>query len=83
MLLFVLASVAAQAQYMGSFGVPYSNPVSAAVSNSTWSNWIVYQTQQKKIHGSAAAPSSASVPSGNVPAGRQQSPAPKINEAAL
>jgi hypothetical protein len=82
-LLFVLACVSARAQSMGSFGVPYSNPVSAAVSNSTWSNWIVYQTQQKKAQGSAGRSSPASAPSGNAPAGKQQAQAPKINEAAL
>ncbi|MBZ5531220.1 MAG: hypothetical protein LAO20_07300 [Acidobacteriia bacterium] len=67
LLLLFLAPVAAQAQYTGSFGINYTNPVAASISNSTWSNWVVYQAQQKKAQGAqgsgAAASSSASAPS--------------------
>ena len=83
-LLFVIASVAAQAQYMGSFGINYSNPVAASISNSTWSNWVVYQAQQKKAQGagnSAGSSSSSTSAGSSQPA--QHTPPRKINEAAL
>jgi len=82
--LFVIASVAAQAQYMGSFGINYSNPVAASISNSTWSNWVVYQAQQKKAQGagnSAGSSSSSTSAGSSQPA--QHTPPRKINEAAL
>lgn len=45
LLLALLLPWAASAQFSGSFGVNYSNPVSASISNSVWTNWVVYQTQ--------------------------------------
>ena len=69
---------------MGSFGINYSNPVAASISNSTWSNWVVYQTQQKKAHGiTSSAGSSASSTSASSSQTAQQAPPPTINEAAL
>lgn len=55
---------------MGSFGVPYNNPVSASISNSVWSNWIVYQAQQKKAQGSSGAST-----------GTSSAPAPSASES--
>ncbi|MGZ4873365.1 MAG: DUF6683 family protein [Candidatus Angelobacter sp.] len=80
LLQFVLASVAARAQYMGSFGVPYNNPVSASISNSVWSNWIVYQTQQKKAQGSAAGASTVST-AAPAPSARESQAAQKRAKA--
>jgi uncharacterized protein DUF6683 len=79
-----LAPLPAPAQYMGSFGINYSNPVAASISNSTWSNWVVYQTQQRRAQGitnSAGSPSSASASGSSQTA--QPAPAAKINDAAL
>lgn len=45
---------------MGSFGVNYSNPIAASVSNSTWSNWVVYQTQVRQQKSQAGATSGGS-----------------------
>ena len=67
-LLFVIASAAAQAQYMGSFGINYSNPVAASISNSTWSNWVVYQTQQRKAQGAQGSSAGADTASSAAPA---------------
>jgi len=66
--LFVIASAAAQAQYMGSFGINYSNPVAASISNSTWSNWVVYQTQQRKAQGAQGSSAGADTASSAAPA---------------
>ena len=77
-----IASIAAHAQYMGSFGVPYSNPVAASISNSTWSNWVVYQTQQRKSQGITGS-SAAAAPSSRPAAQPAQPAAPKIEVASL
>ena len=56
--LVLAASLPAWAQsYMGAFGVPFNNPVSATLSTSAWNNWTIYQLQQKKAgaSGSSAA----------------------------
>ena len=66
---------------MGSFGVPYNNPVSASISNSVWSNWIVYQTQQKKILGSSAGAATTSS-STSAPSARESQAAQKRAKAA-
>ncbi len=55
----LLFAAGVDAQYMGSFGINYNNPIAASVSNSTWSNWIVYQTQVRQQKGQAAATGSA------------------------
>jgi hypothetical protein len=58
--LLVLATLAANAQYMGAFGVPYNNPVSATLSTNVWNNWVVYELQRKKAQGAQASPAGAS-----------------------
>lgn len=54
LLFLALVPCAAHAQYMGSFGINWSNPVSASLSNSMWSNWVVYQTQLNQAKAAAA-----------------------------
>ena len=49
------------AQYTGSFGINYNNPIAASVSSSAWSNWIVYQTQVPQQKGQAPATGSRSL----------------------
>jgi uncharacterized protein DUF6683 len=81
----VVLSLAAAAQYTGSFGINYSNPVAASISNSTWSNWIVYQTQQRKAHGATSIAGNATSSSGAAaPQPPQPAPAPpKIDDASF
>lgn len=55
-----IVTIAAHAQYMGAFGVPYNNPVSASLSSSVWSNWVVYETQRRKAGGAPLSGSSKS-----------------------
>lgn len=53
---------------MGAFGVPYNNPVSATLSTNVWNNWVYYQLQQKKAHGSQGSAAGASAASSSAPA---------------
>jgi hypothetical protein len=72
--LLALASVAANAQYMGAFGVPYNNPVSATLSTNVWNNWVVYELQRKKAQGAQGSTAGSSTTS--------PSSAPKSSAAA-
>ncbi len=79
MLLILPAAV--QAQYGDSMAIPWNNPVSATLSTNVWNNYIIYQAQQKKAKGGAAA-----VPAGE-PAKSSSSPAAppraRANESSL
>jgi hypothetical protein len=60
---------------MGSFGINWSSPVSASLSNSIWSNWVVYQTQLNQAKATAAK--------GDKSGQAAATATPKIDEAAL
>jgi len=88
--LFVLASLAANAQYMGAFGVPYNNPVSATLSTNVWNNWVVYELQRKKAQGSQgsaagtrAASSSSSAPKPSAGESQAAQKRAQVTEASL
>ncbi|HYL92035.1 MAG TPA: DUF6683 family protein [Alphaproteobacteria bacterium] len=81
-LLSVLTSVAASAQYMGAFGVPYNNPVSATLSTNVWNNWTIYQLQQKKLHGSQGSVAGGSAASSSAPSASESQTAQKRAQAA-
>ncbi len=72
------ATLPAWAQsYMGAFGVPFNNPVSATLSTSAWNNWTVYQLQQKKAAASGSSTAGRSSQSSSGSSSNPSSTRPK------